>query len=30
LVKPGARALFQIDTERMQFFDADTGLAIWG
>ncbi|MHB1929468.1 MAG: ABC transporter ATP-binding protein [Acidimicrobiales bacterium] len=28
-VKPGSRAGFQVDTERMQFFDAESGLAIW-
>jgi multiple sugar transport system ATP-binding protein len=29
-VKPGARAVFEVDTERMQFFDVKSGLAIWG
>ena len=29
-VKPGSRAAFQVDTQRMQFFDAENGTAIWG
>ena len=29
-LKPGTRAAFQVDTQRMQFFDAENGTAIWG
>jgi multiple sugar transport system ATP-binding protein len=29
-IKAGTRARFAVATDRMQFFDADTGLAIWG
>jgi multiple sugar transport system ATP-binding protein len=29
-LKPGSRAAFQVDTPRMQFFDAESGSAIWG
>ncbi len=29
-VKPGSRGRFGVDTERMQFFDAGSGQAIWG
>ena len=28
-VAAGARVVFAVDAERMQFFDPDTGLAIW-
>jgi multiple sugar transport system ATP-binding protein len=28
-VKAGDRARFEVDTERMQYFDAESGLAIW-
>jgi len=28
-MKPGARGRFAVDVERMQFFDTDTGQAIW-
>jgi multiple sugar transport system ATP-binding protein len=29
LMKPGSRGRFAVDVERMQFFDPDTGEAIW-
>ena len=29
-VKPGQKTVFEVDTRRMQFFDAESGLAIWG
>ena len=28
-MKPGSRGRFSVDTERMQYFDPDTGQAIW-
>ncbi|MDA8061857.1 MAG: sn-glycerol-3-phosphate ABC transporter ATP-binding protein UgpC [Actinomycetota bacterium] len=28
-MKPGSRGRFEVDTERMQFFDPSTGVAIW-
>jgi len=28
-MKPGSRGRFSVDTDRMQFFDADSGQAIW-
>jgi hypothetical protein len=28
-VRPGSRAIFAVDTERLNFFDNDGGAAIW-